>query len=132
MKAVFNSAQSSTFVLNKQKMKFKTVFLLLTVIACFKTYGQTETAQSLDSIVIKKRAFNKIAKQGYRIQLYNGDEEKALQVMENFMNDFPEIEIKRIYKAPEWKIQTTTYKTRIAADRVLNIIREEYPSARVL
>lgn len=52
--------------------------------------------------------------------------------MEKFSKLFPEIEIKRIYKVPEWKVQTQNYKTRLEADRVLNQIQEKYTGARVL
>lgn len=106
-------------------------FLLLIIAFGFTSKAQT-TDESLDLIVSKKREFNKKAKNGFCIQLYNGNEETALKKMQEFRELFPEVEIKRIYKVPEWKIQTTTYKTRIEADKVLNKINKEYPEARVL
>ena len=113
-------------------MKNRILFII--GVLCIPTLGfsQTTTEESLQTLLIKKRAFNQQSKQGYCIQLYNGNEKTALKRMQDFMELFPEIEIKRIYKVPEWKVQTISYKTRIEADRVLNKIKEEYPGARVL
>lgn len=108
--------------------------ILFAVFFCVTVSGfsQTATNESLQTLLEKKREFNKNAKNGFCIQLYNGDEESAIEHMIAFSELFPEIEIKRIYKVPEWKIQTITYKTRIEADRILNKIKKEYPGARVL
>ena len=94
--------------------------------------GQTSTDQNLDALLKKKKEYNSRIKNGFCIQIYNGSEKKALYRMEQFSEQFPEIGIKRIYKVPEWKVQTQLYKTRLEADRVLNQIKEEYPGARVL
>ena len=113
-------------------MKNRILFII--GVLCIPTLGfsQNSTKESLQTLLVKKRAYNQQSKQGYCIQLYNGNEKTALKRMQDFMELFPEIEIKRIYKVPEWKVQTISYKTRIEADRVLNKIKEEYPGARVL
>jgi hypothetical protein len=94
--------------------------------------SQTSTKENLDTLLKKKKEYNSQTKTGFCIQIYNGDEEKALYRMENFNTLYPDIEIKRIYKIPEWKVQTKNYKTRLEADRVLNQIQKKYPGARVL
>lgn len=111
-----------------------TRFLYITLLLLLPTIGfsQTNESSSLETLVTKKRAFNKDSKQGFCIQLYNGNEETAISKMQEFQEAYPEIPIKRIYKVPEWKLQTISYKTRIEADRILNKIKEEYPGARVL
>jgi hypothetical protein len=55
----------------------------------------------------------------------------AIYKIEKFKKLFPKIEIHRIYQVPEWKIQTGIYKTRLEADRVLNLVKRKYPGARV-
>ncbi|MDG2280310.1 MAG: hypothetical protein P8L42_06735 [Flavicella sp.] len=113
-------------------MKNRILFIIGLI--CIPTLGfsQITTEKSLQTLLVKKRAYNQQSKQGFCIQLYNGNEKTALKRMQDFKELFPEIEIKRIYKVPEWKVQTISYKTRIEADRVLNKIKEEYPGARVL
>ncbi|MGB2129442.1 MAG: hypothetical protein ACPHXR_08205 [Flavicella sp.] len=110
-------------------------YKLLTVIFIFFSsfvYSQEVKHSSLDSLLYKKRSFNALSKRGYQIQIYNGDEKKASAIEKQFREAFPEIVIKRIYKVPEWKIQTGIYQTRIEADRVLNSIKSKYKGARVL
>jgi len=114
-------------------MNYKYFLLFLLCIAFSLTsQAQSEELSSLDSLIYKKRSFNAVTKNGFRIQLYNGDEETALEKIEQFREEFPEINIMRTYKVPEWKVQTEVYKTRLEADRVLNSIKDKYPGARVL
>ena len=112
----------------------RNLILLILVFSALPFVGvsQTTTEQHLDSLVKKKRYYNSQTKNGFCIQIYNGNEEIALSRMQKFSELFPEIEINRIYKVPEWKVQTEHYKTRLEADRILNLIKEEYPGARVL
>ena len=114
-------------------MKTKLSILTTILILCSASiFAQTSTDESLKTLIDKKREYSKVAKKGFCIQLYNGNEKSAIDRMQKFSELFPEIEIKRIYKVPEWKVQTTSFKTRIEADRILNKIKEEYPGARVL
>ena len=112
----------------------KKIILLFTIFCSFSLIGsaQTSTEQSLNTLLVKKREFNKNAKKGFCIQLYNGNEKSAIARMERFTELFPEIIIKRIYKVPEWKVQTNSYKTKLEADKILNLIKDDYPGARVL
>lgn len=106
--------------------------LLFTLCFSWTAESQEKSLSSLDSLIYKKRSFNTISKNGFRIQLYNGDEKTALERIEEFREAFPEIKVMRSYKVPEWKVQTEVYKTRLEADRVLNSIKDKYPGARVL
>ena len=113
-------------------MKNKLYYITLFLVAFSYSVHAQDTNQSLTEIISKKREFNENSKNGFCIQLYNGNEKTAIKKIEEFRELFPEVKVKRIYKVPEWKIQTTTFKTRLEADRVLNKIRDEYPGARVL
>ena len=86
----------------------------------------------MSKLLEKKREFNKETKHGYCIQLYNGNEKSAITIMQKFNEKYPEISIKRTYKVPEWKVQTTSFKSKLEADRILNQIKIDYPGARVL
>ena len=113
------------------KVAYK-LFITLLIVLSSSVNAQKKELSSLDSLLYKKRSFNLLAKKGYQIQIYNGDEETAILIEEEFKESFPEIEIKRIYKVPEWKIQTIVFRKRIEADRVLNTIKMKYNGARVL
>tara|TARA_B100000809_G_scaffold22902_1_gene20081 strand:- start:47898 stop:48242 length:345 start_codon:yes stop_codon:yes gene_type:complete len=113
------------------KNKYYLLAFFLISVFPFSVNGQNRT-DSVHELTSKKREYNQKAKNGFCIQLYNGNEETAIEKINQFRALFPEVKVKRIYKVPEWKIQTLTFKTRIEADRVLNKINQEYPGARVL
>lgn len=110
--------------------------LIILVLAFFTIpflgFSQSSTEQSLDKLLQKKIEYNSNTKRGFCIQIFNGNEKQAIEYLERFSESFPLIEIKRIYKVPEWKVQTQIYKTRLEADRVLNKIKLKYSGARVL
>lgn len=114
-------------------MKNKLLFLgIFSFLFSLNARSQSEDLSSLDSLIYKKKQYNLSVKNGYRIQLYNGNEEVAIKKVKEFKKLFEDIKIYRTYKVPEWKVQTEVFKTRLEADRVLNRIKEEYPGARVL
>ena len=88
--------------------------------------------KSINSLIEKKREYNKHYKTGFRIQLYNGLEKRAKSLKHRFEIEFPGIYTKLSYKQPDWKIQVGNYKTRLQADRALVKIKEEFAGAIVV
>ena len=70
-------------------------------------------------LIFKKRNFNKEFGFGYSIQLYNGNEQQARQILTRFNVDFPDRFSKLVYNSPEWKVQVGNYKTKLEADKDL-------------
>jgi len=103
------------------------IFFLLSV-----TFFQV-TAQNSDTTMQKllqeKRIFNQTQKiqTGYRIQLYNGmSQTKAESIRGTFLSFFPEIGTHLLYEQPEWKAQTTTFRTELEAYKIWLQVREEF------
>ncbi|WP_369047974.1 SPOR domain-containing protein [Tenacibaculum sp. UWU-22] len=113
-------------------------FILIFFVLFFSGIGTVSaqysysTDRGVDSLLIKKRIFNKNNGLGYRIQLYNGLEKKARSVKADFETQFPGVYTKLIYDSPEWKIQVGNYKNRLEADRALNKIKEKFYGAIVI
>jgi len=97
------------------------LFLFFLSTISYRTYCQKETTKSeqIKSIISKKRNFNKEFGFGYRIQLYNGNEKLARQILTRFNIDFPDRFSKLVYNSPEWKVQVGNYKTKLEADKDL-------------
>jgi hypothetical protein len=119
--------------MNKLSLKamvlvFFTIFLSITY-----SYSQSEN-EKINSLIEQKKAFNKTNKNiiVFKIQIYNGNETQAYAIKRNFEADFPEYRTKIIYKTPEWKTHAGNFRTRLEADRALNIIKEKYAGAIVL
>lgn len=105
------------------------VFFLSTT----NSFSQNEN-EKVNNLIVQKKAFNKENKQSivYKIQLYNGDEAQAYKIRRNFIAAFPEYTTFIRYKPPEWKTQVGNFKTRLEADRILNIIKKKFTGAIVL
>lgn len=94
-------------------------FIFVLSLISYATYSQNKTTKSeeIKSIITKKRNFNKEFGFGYRIQLYNGNEQQARQIRARFKIEFPDHFSKLVYDSPEWKVQVGNYKTKLEADK---------------
>jgi hypothetical protein len=93
-----------------------------------------ETSAKIDEIIAKKKQFNKSLKtiNGYKIQLFYGNEKNSHKTKDKFKALFPKISTKIIFSSPQWKVQVGNYRTRLEADRNLVEIKKEYPGAIVI
>lgn len=116
------------FIKKLMLLGFMTFFLNIT-----NSYSQGES-QNINNLIKQKKEFNRKNKNSivYKIQLYNGNETQAYKIKRNFSNSFPEYKVRIIYKSPEWKTQVGNFTTRLEADRVLLVIKENYSGAIVL
>jgi hypothetical protein len=114
-----------------KRVLFLLIFTFFTSISI--SYAQSEN-EKIDDLIEQKRTYNKNNKSSvvYKIQLYNGNEEEAYKIRRNFNTSYPEYKTTIIYKPPEWKTQVGNFKTRLEADRALNIIKEKFAGAIVL
>ncbi|WP_298882469.1 SPOR domain-containing protein [uncultured Polaribacter sp.] len=111
------------------KIKFIVIaFLTVLFTANYSAFSQNKTTKSTEikSIISKKRSFNKEFGFGYRIQLYNGNEQQARKFRARFNIEFPENSSKLVYNAPEWKVQVGLYKTKLEADKDLIKFQEKF------
>ena len=97
------------------------LFLFFFIAISHSTYSQKKTTklEEIRNIISKKRNFNKEFGFGYSIQLYNGNEQQARQILTRFNVDFPDRFSKLVYNSPEWKVQVGNYKTKLEADKEL-------------
>jgi len=98
-----------------------------------KSIAQSEN-EKINTLIEQKRTYNKNNKSSvvYKIQLYNGNEEEAYAIRRNFNMSYPEYKTTIMYKPPEWKTQVGDFKSRLEADRALNIIKKKFSGAIVL
>lgn len=117
-----------------KKHRFLIAILFVFIGGIISANAQTNSTDTKDinSLIKKKRAYNKLNGTGYRIQLYNGLERTAKSLRGRFKVEYPGVYTKLSYTAPEWKIQVGNYKTRLHADRALNKIREKFSGAIVV
>ena len=111
------------------------VSLILTLaFGIFSTSAQDNYTDNKDinSLIAKKREYNKHHGTGFRIQLYNGLEKRAKSLRYRFTVEYPGVYTKIKYDQPDWKAQVGNYKTKLQADRALNTIKEKFNGAIVV
>jgi len=112
-----------------KKIIFSLFILLFMSITNANSQSENE---KINNLIEQKRAYNKTNKISavYKIQLYNGNETQAYKVRKEFEAVFPEYKvIIDASKQPDWKTQISYFRTRIEADRALNLIKEKYSGA---
>jgi hypothetical protein len=75
--------------MNNKLIALPLMFVLLTL--SYNSYSQSSTnnTKEVKNLIAKKRNFNNKYGFGYRIQLYNGNEERARKYREQFKIEFP-------------------------------------------
>jgi len=125
-------------LLNKKIIFFSLLFITFIPAISFAQQKegvvQIETSAKIDEIIAKKKQFNKSLKEvnGYKIQLFYGNEKNSHKIKEEFEALFPEIDAVIIFSSPQWKVQIGNYRTRLEADRNLIAIKKEYSGAIVI
>ncbi|HSQ46875.1 MAG TPA: hypothetical protein VLM44_08165 [Lutibacter sp.] len=119
--------------MNKLSIKLIILVFFTTFLNTNNVFSQSEN-EKINALIEQKKAFNKTNKNilVFKIQLYNGNETQAYAVKRNFETDFPEYRTKIIYKTPEWKTHAGNFRTRLEADRALNMVKIKYAGAIVL
>lgn len=83
-------------------------------------------SSDVESLITKKREFNKEYGFGFRIQIYYGDETKARSLQQKFKLNYPKVFTKLEYDRPYWKVKVGNYKSKLEADRATLIFSEKF------
>lgn len=65
----------------------------------------------------------------YKIQIYSGGRSKAQEAQKEFSKTFTDWKPTMQYETPNFKIWAGNFRTRLEADRALQKIKKEFPSA---
>ena len=95
---------------------------------------RVESSASVKELIAQKIAHNKEQNSypGYKIQIYYGSEKECYEIKDEFTSLFPDIPTSIIFSTPQWKLQVGEYRSRLEADKSIQSIKKEYPSAIVL
>lgn len=109
-------------------------FILLQFMMIMAVNAQVLKDKTVESVMEQKKEYQKLNPkiEGFKIQLYNGNESEAYLTKTKFMTVFPDIKVEISYKAPEWRVQVGNYRTRLEADQSLLKIKEQFPGSLVV
>ena len=93
-----------------------------------------ESSTNIDKVISQKKIYNKNLKSinGFKIQVFYGNEKNSYKVKDEFNALFEDIPAKIVFSSPQWKVQVGNFKTRLEADKTLLEIKKEYPSAIIV
>jgi hypothetical protein len=65
----------------------------------------------------------------YKIQIYNGTSEESKKALLQFRRENRNYDATIIFSTPAYKVWVGNFKTRIEAERNLNLMKKKYPNA---
>lgn len=120
----------------KNSSTYKLLFLaLIFSFVSAKTFSQTiEQDPKIENLLKEKRKINTgiTVNDLYKIQIYNGKKDEAVKNLNEFRNNFKEIDGTIVYNNPTFKVWVGSFKTRIEAENALLEIKKKYPLALMI
>lgn len=81
----------------------------------------------------KRKANSSISNDNrYKIQIFNGASEDSKKALIQFKKDNKTSDATIVFSTPNYKVWVGNYKTRIEAERNLNLFKKKYPTAIII
>lgn len=115
----------------------RVIYSLLTfvILNSFSTINAQSVTVSQDDnfeqLLNEKRKINSsiTINNRYKIQIFNGNSETSKKALIDFKREFKSYDATIIFSTPAYKVLVGNFKTRIEAERNLNLIRKKYPNS---
>lgn len=115
----------------------RVIYSLLTfiILNSFSTINAQSVTVSQDDnfeqLLNEKRKINSsiTINNRYKIQIFNGNSESSKKALIDFKKEFKNYDATIIFSTPAYKVIVGNFKTRIEAERNLNLIRKKYPNS---
>jgi len=120
-------------ILNIRNCFFTGIFLVALPLSGLAQTGQVNIQQSnmIPDLLETKADMTKKGRLGerYNIQLFNGDNNAASEVLRQARAKYNNWPSDIIYETPNYKVLLGNFRNRLEADRVLLQIKQDYPAA---
>ena len=118
----------------------KAFFISLTLfISCFNATAQggniiVNQDAKFEQLLNEKRKINisNSINDGYKIQIFSGENEKAKNTLNEFRQEFREIDGTIIFFTPNYKVLVGNFRTRIEAEKNLIEVRKRYNNVHLI
>ena len=94
-------------------------------------FVQVHQDERIDELLTRFKKLNNENEEtdGYRIQIYSGQREKALKYAEDFKKRFKNIAVYTNYEQPNFKTKIGAYRNELHAKKALQDIKKYFPGA---
>ena len=103
---------------------------------CQKTYSQdgkvnVDQDVKFEQLLNEKRKINSsiTINDRYKIQIFNGDTENSKKTLIDFKKEFKNLDATIVFSTPLYKVWVGNFKTRIEAEKNLQLLKKRYPTA---
>jgi len=120
-------------LLNFTNCIYIAIFLLGSGLTAYSQTARVNIDQNdlLPELLEEKAEMTRAGKLGerYNIQVYNGDNKAASDVLREVRSKYNSWPSDIIYETPNYKVLIGNFRNRLEADRVLLQIKNDYPAA---
>lgn len=121
----------------RKNKRFFTLFFLLNFPAFNSLQAQTISIvqdAKFEQLMNEKRKINAsiTVNNRYKIQIFNGNNETSKKALIDFKKEFKNYDATIIFSTPAYKVWVGNFKTRIEAEKNLEVIRKKYPNALII
>ncbi len=121
---------------SKKNLFFIHLILLHLICFCSLEAQNVTTNQDpkFEQLLNEKRKINAsiTINNRYKIQIFNGNNETSKKALIDFKKDFKNYDATIIFSTPAYKVWVGNFKTRIEAEKNLEIIKKKYPNAIII
>ena len=107
-------------------------FIILNSFSTVNAQSVTVTQDdNFEQLLNEKRRINSsiTINNRYKIQIFNGNSESSKKALIDFKREFKNYDATIIFSTPAYKVIVGNFKTRIEAERNLNLVRKKYPNS---
>lgn len=113
------------------------LFMLISLGFCLNTQSQNSTVNQdpkFEQLLNEKRKINTslTVNDSYKIQIYSGGSENAKKILNDFKQNFIDIDATIVFNTPNYKVWVGNFKTRIEAERNLVTIKDRYKNVLLI
>lgn len=116
------------------KLSLKSYFVLFLLFSNFYSLFAQEITLTQDpkieQLLAEKRKVNAsiTINNQYKIQIYNGSSEESKKILIQFKKENKNYDATIVFSTPIYKVWIGNFKTRIEAERNLNLLKKKYSS----
>jgi hypothetical protein len=118
--------------------KFVFYSFLLSFSSCY-IFAQNQNSglsqdPKFEQLLSEKRKINPslTVNDSYKIQIYNGGSENAKKTLNEFKQEFKDIDATIVFNTPNYKVWVGNFRTRIEAEKTLADIKDRYKNVLLI
>jgi hypothetical protein len=120
------------------KISYSKCFYIFLIFINFNTLIAQKITVTQDSkieqLLSEKRKVNSsiTINNPFKIQIFNGSSEESKKILIQFKKENKDYDATIVFSTPIYKVWIGNFKSRIEAERNLNLIKKKYPNAIII